>query len=72
MGSGVVLAFLYLILAAFIMRLMGIEMTHYVATMMMAAGVMLGGTYAIVMFVWLAAHVVKRLINRQPIGEIED
>ena len=54
------------------MRLMGIEMTHYVATMMMAAGVMLGGTYAIVMFVWLAAHVVKRLINRQPIGEIED
>ena len=72
LGSGVVLAFLYLILAAFIMRLMGIEMTHYVATMMMAAGVMLGGTYAIVMFVWLAAHVVKRLINRQPIGEIED
>jgi hypothetical protein len=67
-----VLAFLYLIVAAFLMRLMGIEMTHYVATLMMAAGVMLGGTYAIVMFVWLAAHVVKRLVDRQPLGEIED
>jgi polyferredoxin len=71
LGSGVVLAFLYLIAAAFIIRLFGIEMTHYVATLMMAAGVMLGGTYGIVMFVWLAAHVVRRLVKRQPIGEIE-
>ena len=72
LGSGVVMAFLYLLVAAFVIWLLGIEMTHYVATLMMAAGVMLGGTYAIVMFVWLAAHIARRLVNRQPIGEIED
>ena len=72
LGSGVVLAMLYLILGAFVIKLLGVELTNYAATLLLAAGVMLGGTYAIVMLVWLIAHVARRLINRQPIMEIED
>jgi len=71
-GSGIILAFLYLIAAAFLIRLFGIELTRYWSTMMMGAGVLLGGTYAIVMFLWVGGHILRRLINRQPIGEIED
>ena len=71
-GSGVVLAMLYLILAAFLIRLFGIELTHYGATLMLAAGVMLGGTYALIMIVWLAMDLARRWANRQPIMEIED
>jgi hypothetical protein len=72
LGSGVVLAILYLIAAAFLIRIFGVELTQFWSTVMLAAGVMLGGTYAIVMLVWLIAHVAHRLINRQPIMEIED
>jgi membrane protein YdbS with pleckstrin-like domain len=71
-GSGIILAFLYLIAAAFLIRIFGVELTRYWSTMMMAAGVLLGGTYAIIMFLWIGWHVVRRLINRQPIGEIEN
>ncbi len=72
LGSGVILAILYLILAAFLIKLFGVEVTQYAATLMLAAGVMLGGTYALVMFVWLAVHITRRWFNRQPIMEIED
>jgi hypothetical protein len=71
-GSGVVLAILYLIAAAFLVRVFGVELTEYWATVMVAAGVLLGGTYAIVMALWLGAHVVRRLTKRQPIMDIED
>lgn len=71
-GSGIILAFLYLIAAAFIIRVFGVELTRYWSTIMMGAGVLLGGTYAIVMFLWAGGHIVRRLINRQPICEIED
>jgi len=71
-GSGVILAFLYLIAAALLIRIFGVELTRYWSTMMMAAGVMLGGTYAIIMFLWIGGHVVRRLINRQPIMDGDD
>ena len=71
-GTGVVLAVLYLIAAAFLVRIFGIELTQYWSTIMLAAGVMLGGTYGVVMLIWLIAHVVRRAIKRQPIMEIED
>ena len=72
LGSGVILAILYLFFAAFLIRILGIELTQYWSTVMLAAGVMLGGTYGVVMLVWLIAHVSNRLINRQAIMEIED
>ena len=72
LGSGVILAILYLIVAAFLIRVLGLELTQYWSTVMLAAGVMLGGTYGIVMLVWLIAHIAHRLISRQPIMEIED
>ena len=71
-GSGVILAILYLILAAFLVRIFGVELTQYASTLMLAAGVMLGGTYALVMLVWLIAHVAHRIATRQPVMEIED
>ena len=67
-----ILAFLYLIAAALLIRIFGVELTRYWSTMMMAAGVMLGGTYAIIMFLWIGGHVVRRLINRQPIMDGDD
>lgn len=67
LGSGVVLAFLYLAAAAFVVNIFGVELTRYWSTVAMAAGVMLGGTYGIVMLVWLGFHVVRRLIQGRPI-----
>ncbi|PNU02943.1 hypothetical protein A8V01_07770 [Novosphingobium guangzhouense] len=72
LGSGVILAFLYLLGAAFLVRVVGIEMTRYWSTVMMAAGVMLGGTYGIVLFTSLAIHTVKRLATGRPIMDPED
>ncbi len=71
-GSGVIMALLYLMLSAFIIHWLGVQNTNYVATLVLGAGVLAGGTYALVMFVWLAAHVVGRLSRRQPIREIDD
>lgn len=71
-GSGAVLALLYSIAGAFLIRLFGVELTDYWSTVMLAAGVLLGGTYAIVMALWVGAHIVGRLFRRQPIMEVED
>ena len=71
-GSGVIMAILYLLLAALLIRIFGIELTQYASTLMLAAGVMLGGTYALVMFIWLITHIVHRIATKQPIMEIED
>jgi len=67
LGSGVVLAFLYLLAAAFLVHLFGVEVTRYWSTVAMAAGVMLGGTYGFLLFGWLGAQIVKWLIQRRPI-----
>ena len=71
-GSGIVLAILYLIAAAFLVRAFGLELSEYWSTVMMAAGVLLGGTYVIVIALWLGAHIVGRLVKRQPIMDSED
>ncbi len=72
LGSGVVLAMLYLIAAAFIVKLVGVEIAQYGWTLLLGAGVMLAGTYAIVMFAWLIANMALRWKRGQPIMEIED
>lgn len=71
-GSGVIMAALYLIFAAFLVQIFGLELTRYWSTLMLAAGVMLGGTYAIVMFLWLGVRLLARLKNGQPLIEVED
>ena len=72
LGSGVVLAMLYVILAAFIVKLIGVELSRYWWTLLLGAGVMLAGTYAVVMFVWLATNIGRRFVNRQPLWDRED
>jgi len=61
------MAALYVILAAFVIRFFGVEVTRYWSTLALAAGVMLGGTYGIVMFAFLLAHVARRILSRRPI-----
>lgn len=72
LGSGIVLALLYLIGAAFVIRIIGIEVTRYWSTVMMAAGVMLGGTYALVFFASLLIRAVRRLATGRPVMDPED
>ncbi|MFC0589719.1 hypothetical protein ACFFF7_09870 [Novosphingobium aquiterrae] len=72
LGSGVILAFLYLIGAAFLIHIFGVEMTRYWSTVMVAAGVMLGGTYGIVLFASLAIHIIRRLVTGRPVMEPDD
>ena len=72
LGSGVILAFLYLIAGTFLVNLLGIEITRYWSTVVMAACVMLGGTYALVMGVWLAVQFLNRWRRNQPVWEMED
>jgi len=47
-------------------------MTRYWSTVIMAAGVMLAGTCAIIMLAHLGVRIVRRLIKRQPIVDAED
>jgi hypothetical protein len=72
LGSGVVLAILYLIAAAFVVKLFGVELSRYWWTLMLGACVMLAGTYALVMFIWLGANLTLRWKRGQPLMEIED
>ncbi|WP_353204219.1 hypothetical protein [Sphingomonas sp.] len=71
-GSGIILAFLYILVAAFIVRLVGVELTRFWSTVLIAAAVLLGGSYGIVLFSSVGIHLVRRLLKRQPIMEIED
>jgi hypothetical protein len=72
LGSGVVLAFLYILAAALVVRLIGIEVTRFWSTIAMAAGVMLGGTYGFIMFIALGIHICRRLIQSRPIVDRDD
>jgi hypothetical protein len=71
-GSGVIMAFLFLLLAAVVIHWIGLEWTSYIATLVFAAGVMAGGAYGFILFGALAVHVVRRLITRQPVMDYED
>lgn len=72
MGSGIILAFVYVIAAAFIVRMVGVELTRYWSTVLIAAAVLLGGSYGIVLFSSIGIHIVRRLLKRQPIMDAED
>ncbi len=72
LGSGIILAFLYILAAAFIVRLIGVELTEFWSTVLIAAAVLLGGSYGIILFSLTGIHFVRRLINRQPIMDAED
>ncbi len=72
LGSGIILAFLYILAGAFVVRLVGIELTRFWSTVLMAAAVLLGGTYGIILFSFTGFHVIRRLLNRQPIMDAED
>ena len=71
-GSGIILAFIYILAAAFIVRVVGVELTRFWSTVLMAASVLLGGTYGIVLFSFTGIHIVRRLLNRQPIMDADD
>jgi hypothetical protein len=71
-GSGIIMAFLFLILAAVLLRLIGFDQTSHVATLVFVAAVMAGGTYGIILFGALVVHIARRVMNRQPTMEIED
>ncbi|WP_294261817.1 hypothetical protein [uncultured Sphingomonas sp.] len=72
LGSGVVLALLYLILGMFVIRLVGIELARYWSTAAMVAGVMLGGTYALIMMIWIAISFLQRLRKGEALIDNDD
>ena len=72
LGSGVILAFLYIVAAAFLIRLVGVELTRFWSTALIAAAVLLGGSYGIILFSFTGIHIVRRLLKRQPIMDAED
>ncbi|WP_426168755.1 hypothetical protein [Sandarakinorhabdus sp. DWP1-3-1] len=72
LGSGIILAFLSILAAAFIVRMVGVELTRYWSTVLIAAAVLLGGSYGIVLFSAIGIDIVRRQVNRQPIMDAED
>ena len=72
LGSGIILAFLYILAAAFLVRLVGVELTQFWSTVLIAAAVLLGGSYGIILFSCTGIHIVRRLLSRQPIMDAED
>lgn len=52
--------------------MLGVEVTRYWSTLMMAAGVLLGGSYGMVLLAYTGAHIIKRLLVCQPIVEAKD
>jgi len=71
LGRGVILAFLYIV-AAFLVRLVGMELTRFWSTVLIAAAVLLGGSYGIILFSSTGIHIVHRLLSRQSIIDAED
>ena len=72
LGSGVILAFLYIVAAALLIRLVGVELTRFWSTVLIAAAVLLGGSYGIILSSFTGIHIVRRLLKRQPIMDAED
>jgi hypothetical protein len=72
LGSGIILAFLYILAAAFVVSVLGVELTRFWSTVLMAAAVLLGGSYGIILFSSIGIHAFRRLLNRQPIMDAED
>ena len=72
LGSGIILAFLYILAAVFLVSVLGVELTRFWSTVLIAAAVLLGGSYGIILFSVTGIHVVRRLLNRQPIMDAED
>ena len=72
LGSGVILAFLYIVAAAFLVLLVGVELTRFWSTVLIAAAVLLGGSYGIILFSLTGFHIVRRLLKRQSIMDAED
>ena len=72
LGSGVILAFLYILAAAAVVRLVGIELTRFWSTVLIGAAVLLGGTYGVILFSFTGIHIVRRLLKRGPIVDAED
>jgi hypothetical protein len=66
------MAAIFLCLAAAVISLFDLTQTSYVATLVLAAAVLAGGTYGIIYFGAVLLHIVRRLMNRQPIMEVED
>jgi nitrate reductase gamma subunit len=71
-GSGILMAAVFLCMAAFVMSWLGVEKTSYAATLVLAAAVLAGGTYGIIFFAGVLIHIARRVLKRQPIMEIED
>ena len=71
-GSGILMAAVYLCVAAFVMSWLGVEKTSYAATLVLAAAVLAGGTYGIILFAGVVIHITRRVLKRQAIMEIED
>ena len=72
LGSGVIMALLFLLIAAFVIRWLGVEQTSYLATLVFGAAVLAGGVYGIIFLSAVIVHIVRRIANRQPVMEIED
>ena len=71
-GSGVIMAFVFLMLALAVISLFGVDRTSYVGTLIFAAVVMAGGAYAIIFFGAVGVHVARKALARQPIWEVKD
>jgi hypothetical protein len=71
-GSGILMAAVFLCFAAVIISMFGLELTSYTATLVLTAAILAGGTYAFIFFGGVIVHIIRRVMNRQPIMEIED
>ena len=71
-GSGVLMAAVFLCLAAVVISMFGLKLTSYAATLVLTAAILAGGTYAFIYFGAVIVHILRRLMNRQPIMKIED
>jgi hypothetical protein len=72
LGSGILMAAVFLCLAAIVISMFGLELTTYIATLVLTAAILAGGTFAFIYFGGVIVHIVRRAVNRQPIMEIED
>jgi hypothetical protein len=66
-GGGLIGGFVFLCLAGAVIALIGVDTTSYFATLVFAAAVLSGGTYAIFMFTWLIFRGVRRLFRGEPL-----
>ena len=69
--GGLLWSFFFLLLAAGIVLAFGVEKTNATFSVVLAAAILAGGTYGIILLTALVVHMIRRIVAGKPIVDKE-